>query len=410
MAYRLPFTLQVLYLLRNQQLARRQQQMQQAHQQQQFCFGEPMNANAASPAVQEQTNSQPPQGPQGLNGGGPSPPPATPTNAAAHNAQMYNVNTNALPQGSNELMSMQSLGQLVGTNEPSRLWAMMQFSQWSSDDLRRRGVQESIITIVENHRAILQRSYQGHVTLQNSIKGGQGWANVPQMLNHQLALAQQIRQAQAAQQAAANMSQDAPNASQPAVARPGPNGNLTGRPPVEHLQKAMEKIRHLKMMATNALQRAQVHDARLVPDDQRFQFNTVFEQLHLKASDLDQQAKLTMFACVMKEETLKRLIEIIVATQHQRMLLTSSSVPRYIMGLENARQYLQICQNVAENIAKRAQSIPLETFVLGNRGGPPQTTHIQQQANSPEILPLTDDLAMLQLNERSTPSPRPPSQ
>ncbi|EKM57825.1 uncharacterized protein PHACADRAFT_251692 [Phanerochaete carnosa HHB-10118-sp] len=80
-------------------------------------------------------------------------------------------------------------------------------------------------------------------------------------------------------------------------------------------------------------------------------------------------------------------------------------MPRYILDLATVRTYLQICQNVAENLSKRLLSMSQES----PQGRPQLPAHVPPQANSPPMAPPMSDLAPLQRTDRPTPSPRPPS-
>lgn len=70
------------------------------------------------------------------------------------------------------------------------------------------------------------------------------------------------------------------------------------------------------------------HDGRYVPEDQRFEYNTLFEQLFRHASDLDQPSKLSIFACYMKEEMVKRLVEIVRTMSKHPLALILMAHPR----------------------------------------------------------------------------------
>ena len=81
-------------------------------------------------------------------------------------------------------------------------------------------------------------------------------------------------------------------------------------------------------------------------------------------------------------------------------------MPRYILDLATVRTYLQICQNVAENLSKRLMSMSQEV----PQGRQQLPTHMQpSQATSPPMAPPMSDATILQ-RANPTPSPRPPSQ
>lgn len=53
------------------------------------------------------------------------------------------------------------------------------------------------------------------------------------------------------------------------------------------------------------------HDGRFVPEEQRAEYNILLDQLYGYACDLDEPSRLAIFACYIKEEMVKRLVEIV---------------------------------------------------------------------------------------------------
>lgn len=179
-------------------------------------------------------------------------------------------------------MNIQSLAPLVGTNDPHRILQILSYSQHPADELRRRGIPDNIINLVETHRALLQRTFQAQMNFQNGIKNGQAMNNLAAMQARQNAMNTQMRTPQQhtvpMPQGLAGMSPFlstvdvlvhhrllVPNAQQsmsaPAMQNAAASAarSVLQRPPPEAMQKAVQMIQQLKMYANQHLSRGKLY-------------------------------------------------------------------------------------------------------------------------------------------------------
>ncbi|KAJ3001726.1 hypothetical protein NUW54_g6250 [Trametes sanguinea] len=82
-----------------------------------------------------------------------------------------------------------------------------------------------------------------------------------------------------------------------------------------------------------------------VPESQRMEYNNSFETLHRMITELDQ--KLHHYACVMKEDAIRKLVLMILAVQQQREML-SGSVPKTFLPLESIKVMAKQVQAAAD--------------------------------------------------------------
>lgn len=68
---------------------------------------------------------------------------------------------------------IQALFQILGTNDITRINQILQMSLLSVEDLRKRGIPQDMINLVETHRTTLSRfAHQAQNTFRNAIKSG----------------------------------------------------------------------------------------------------------------------------------------------------------------------------------------------------------------------------------------------
>ncbi|KAJ3475578.1 hypothetical protein NLI96_g11747 [Meripilus lineatus] len=144
-----------------------QQQQQQSQQQQQPNPGQPqqMMHNAQNLQMGQAANGIPNnlQGPMGLQ----------PSHAPQHSSAALNqAGAGAIAQN-----NLRTLASLTGVTDPARLNDLVQFSMYSPELLRAKGVEQNVINVVEVHRAFLQRTFQAQKSFREGVMNSQGAAN-----------------------------------------------------------------------------------------------------------------------------------------------------------------------------------------------------------------------------------------
>ncbi|KAL0954744.1 hypothetical protein HGRIS_003696 [Hohenbuehelia grisea] len=262
---------------------------------------------------------------------------------------------------------------------PQQMQVMVSYANQSVEQLRAQNVPEHIIHFVESNRVNLQRtqldqSFFRQLRPQHSqMHPGQPASGGPGSMGDQMP--------QSAQQGM-------PGSGLPQGMRPpipgalgAPFGGVQGQnnaAAMAQLQRGMPGVGPnvgpvaAAMMAsrfdnTAALQQAVSHVQKIkreigaapqlmnrtvdVPPDQRVEYNTVIEQVHRSAQEIDNKLG-PIHALLKNEETLKKLVIIILTVHHQRQLL-SSSQPRFIVNLDNLRQMTSEIAKVKEEFSAK---------------------------------------------------------
>ncbi|KAI0329267.1 hypothetical protein GY45DRAFT_1371691 [Cubamyces sp. BRFM 1775] len=271
------------------------------------------------------------------------------------------------------IQALNSLRSLTEIRDTQTMSEIISYSIIPTAELQRRNVPQQLIELVEQNRDQLrnmfeqQRAFRTHVA-QNS-QGGQNQGGVPQVLPRnasgpmqasqlqggmpgqngmsalrQPGMPQVPQQANMAAPSAPGMAQNAASQQQQQAQLNGAGAARPARPTPIQQQAAIALVTKVKNECKGSAPFANrpLHN---IPDAQRLEYNTLFEQLHRLITELDH--KLPHYACVMKEDAIRKLVLMVLAVQQQRELL-SSGVPKYFLPLDAIKGMMKQVQSAAE--------------------------------------------------------------
>ncbi|KAJ3716145.1 hypothetical protein C8R42DRAFT_679661 [Lentinula raphanica] len=211
-----------------------------------------------------------------------------------------------------------------------------------SAELRARGMSETMISFIENHRSTLQNMSTDPEHFINDIRRAQPpQGPMPGNVGH-----------------GGHTSQPFPNAgniTQPFMRPPGEPQHPPplGRPSPEQL-----KIAHMTIQRTKDEIRSRVLPSMSmvdVPLENRTEYNTMLDFAFRLATELDH--KLAVYSLMSKsEEHTKKLLTAIVSVQHQRGQLAPPN-PKYIITFETLRIFTTQLQTAVQHISKLFQQL-----------------------------------------------------
>ncbi|KAJ4479972.1 hypothetical protein J3R30DRAFT_2560687 [Lentinula aciculospora] len=282
---------------------------------------------------------------------------------------------------------------------PQQLRMIIACADKSPSELRARGMSDTMISFVENHRSSLL-SMSTDQEFGNEIRRLQPPpGSMPGNVGHN-----------------GNIGQPFPgNMNQPFNRPSGelqasfPPGSTIPRPSREQLSMA-----HLTIQRNKAEYTARVLPIMPnvdIPPENRAEYNGILENAFRTANDLD--GKLALYSIVTKsEEHTKKLSNAIVSVQHQRNLLTSPN-PKFIISFDNLRNHFTQFQYADHYISDILQNI-----LRGDHpaGAPPGDQHSNYHGPSGRGMPPGQPPLNLQhpsapnlLTQPNTPlPPRPP--
>ncbi|KAH9846241.1 hypothetical protein C2E23DRAFT_767284 [Lenzites betulinus] len=292
---------------------------------------------------------------------------------------------------------------------------LVAYSVVPAAELQRRGVAPNVIQLVEHNRVKLREMFDQQRTFHNGVEqssqnqaGGVPQRNIsnsmmdlpqqgampqqngmsalgqpnPQQVSHQAGnhgmgqvggMPQNVPQQQQQQQQP--MSVNLPPGMMRAPMRPSP----------AQQQAAFEMVTRVKNECKNTP--FPPRPGVMVHDTQRLEYNQNFEQLFRLTSELDQ--KLPHYACVMKEDAIRKLVIMVFAVQHQRELL-SGSAPRYFLPLDHVKTMIKQVQSAAEAFKNYVMASAGHAQVQQGQQGPsniPQRSLVPQIPHPPANIP-----------------------
>ncbi|KAI0703825.1 hypothetical protein BC835DRAFT_1317755 [Cytidiella melzeri] len=317
-----------------------------------------------------------------------NPPPAA-QNLASSGAQQHD----------GQHAKLQGMAALSNTADPKRLNQLMQYSQFTAEQLRSQNVHPEIIDMVEMNRGIFSRHLNAQAQFHDGVKGQ---LNLQQrnMVNNQALMRPGIQQPTTNATGGPSGVQQMPppqNGNQQthptALNRPmNVPMNGTGRPSVEDMQRASAVVQRL-VQETRAQQAKNPPVYVHMPDAHRVEYNAHFEQLSRYIGELE--GKLPFVVLGFNDPVLPRkLIETMLLAQTQRQLL-SGAQPRYVIDGPTLRQMTGMTAAIVEALGKKLQGQtgrPGQQQYPGHPGSQPlpqmpmqlpQQLQSQPQASSP---------------------------
>ncbi|KAI0366315.1 hypothetical protein BV20DRAFT_972041 [Pilatotrama ljubarskyi] len=299
--------------------------------------------------------------------------------------------------------------------DPKLLNELVNYSVQPVAELQRQGVPPHIIQLVEQHRVKLREVHDSQNYFGNNIRNANGGEGIAQN--------GQNRPAGVAQLLPRNVSNPGMVGEMPNIGHPNPpqngmpqlnnnripqptatiqpgmgGGQAPGmmrpmRPSPAQQQQALEML--MKVRNESKARSFANRPPVTVPDTQRLEYNAIFEQLHRAITELDNN--LHHYACVMKEDAIRQLVNMVAAVQQQRELL-SGNAPRYFMSLDSIKMMMKQVQAAAEafknyvaNMSNGASMPPAQPGAPGQPGPSmlqrPPTMQIQQPPVVPSLPP-----------------------
>ncbi|EMD33415.1 hypothetical protein CERSUDRAFT_126157 [Gelatoporia subvermispora B] len=99
------------------------------------------------------------------------------------------------------------------------------------------------------------------------------------------------------------------------------------RPTAQEEEQGAQVVEHIKRDVMPRLSNMRIYS---VPDHQRFEFDVIFERVYKYAQEME--PNLLIFACFWKPDAIRHFVMMIVATRHQKQLL-SSTHPHYTLNV-----------------------------------------------------------------------------
>lgn len=314
----------------------------------------------------------------------PRPPSSTGPNSTVINQQPQPQRNPNAPQ---HPLQQVSQGPLMGFpgNPPYQFNQMIPYAYITAAELRMRGINEQFIAHVEEKRPHLQRFIEQHQemkrrqsiggaagTINNTPGLGMGLNGLPGTQAQQTHLQPQMVLS-AAQQMNPNLRPGVPPGLQGQTSRPNEgagiglsNGQVTGvtdgiqrsqipQPPQMPTQSSLanaipnpnvlrgrpsqERINNAAMFVQRTKKEYMTRSMAAmrftnVPEDQRQEYSTVFDNLWRFVIEVD--PKMTMYAVLLPEDLVRRLIAMVLTCQQQRSLL-SSNPPRFLLELPSLK-------------------------------------------------------------------------
>ncbi|KAI0648888.1 hypothetical protein C8Q79DRAFT_1116664 [Trametes meyenii] len=353
------------------------------------------------------------------------------------NAKLTNGNTengHASQGGANGTSSGPEPRPLSGI-QPQHMNELIMYSVHSAADLQRQGVPQHIIQIVEQNRDSLRQMFESQRAWRNRIaansQNGQNQTGAGPLMpstqnganpmqnqqqagmmagqNGMRSLGQPNGQAlppQAVNQGApqgATMSQGVPQQPQQQMGvNVGQGAVRPMRPSPAQQQAAIETVRKVRAECKNASFANRQTFA--IPDGQRMEYNTVFEYLFRLTSDLDQ--KLHMYACVMKEDAIKKLALMVLAVQQQREFL-SGGMPRYFLQLEQVKAMTKQVQTATEAFKAYMMGLAPNMHSVAQ---PPNTSSPSQAQQAAAAVMAAGQVRQIAASALQPPAVAPPAQ
>ncbi|OBZ72332.1 hypothetical protein A0H81_07506 [Grifola frondosa] len=305
-------------------------------------------------------------------------------NAPMQSAQAQN---NGAPVPPPNVPQFNGVPSLPGLSDPKLINELVNLSASSSAELRRRGIPQNIIDTVENHRPRLQEARQQQHDFRNRLaqnvqppngapqqriadgqlmnpRGQPAIANTPNPLLG-------MRPGQHAQHAVNQPTPVPPNAfgdggSQMQNNSRGPLIQMRPRPTLQDVENCSKFVQNIRA-EYHARSVGQIQP-QFVPDNQRLEYNTAFEQMWRYVHEVE--SKLHMYACFIKEDAIRKLIAMVTTANQQRELL-SSGTPKYIMNLDMIRAVTRQMQTAKDAFTNFNVNPPPENSSHGFPAPPP---------------------------------------
>ncbi|KAK0469997.1 uncharacterized protein EV420DRAFT_84200 [Desarmillaria tabescens] len=276
---------------------------------------------------------------------------------------------------------------------------VMAYADLSPAELRAKGVQEHIITFIENHRAHIQRT----AAEQNLFRGNLRGASTNQPVQPP---SEGITGAASNQQFTATLSQSplghvamsSPPQSIPNTALQNgttDEGMMEHRPQLpnntiipQFMRGNQEQLSRISSMLSQVKQdflanRMAALGSVRIPPEERMTYNAVVEQLHRATGELENKLPmLYLFANDKNDVWVKRLAVIVVTAQQQRSFLASNN-PRFIVNLDNLRLMLSEVQKGHERFNTMVQTITAQQHQHQQQQQPPPPPPGGSIANGP---------------------------
>ncbi|KIK62385.1 hypothetical protein GYMLUDRAFT_41817 [Collybiopsis luxurians FD-317 M1] len=313
-----------------------------------------------------------------------------------------------ISQGPTMPVTLEALRKL----SPPQVDMILSCADKPANELRARGMADSMISFIENHRPMLQSMAAERASFSEGLRGRQppgpnpvagpnGNVGQPQFPNSGM-----------------NMGGNMNPQLRPPGEHPGPT---IPRPTRDQISMAHIGINRLKSEYHARI--LPVMSAVDVPPESRAEYNSLLELVLRNANELE--SKLPIYSVVTKnEDGTKKLLTAIVSVQHQRSLL-GSNTPKYVLTLDTLRAFGNHLQHAVRQIHAIIQNIvkggeqhpplgppgpfldnqPINGLVPGGRGippGPPQP-HPGMQHPSPSSVQTNPPVA-------HRPPPIPPNQ
>ncbi|OCH90344.1 hypothetical protein OBBRIDRAFT_793436 [Obba rivulosa] len=372
-------------------ILRRRQEQQQEQQQRAQGAQPPSMQNTAQNGDQErrmQMMSQMQNAPMsGLPQNALMPGPSTQPINAHQVMPMQRPGAGAEPK--QEANGMNGLPNLPGM-DPARLDEFIKYAMIPAPELRAHGIPEVVINWIESHRPMLQRTWQQQQDFRGGVTkaqaaGGNGQrpaSTLPPQLFNPGAQANQGGMSSAIP-AGLNMRVDQPQLRSWRTVQIPPIQQRR-RPTAQEEQQGADLVAHIKSESMGRIGAMRMYN---IPDHQRFEFNTLFEQAYKFSQEIE--PSLHRFACFWKPEAIRHIVTMVLATKHQKHLLTMTP-PRYCLEVHTVRTMAKHFQTALEQFNGITASLYPENGqpILS---APPAT--VQQHQRIPSVPQLPPQVA-----------------
>ncbi|KAJ3509059.1 hypothetical protein NLJ89_g5424 [Agrocybe chaxingu] len=316
---------------------------------------------------------------------------------------------------------------------PAQMQAVVSMSQMSVAELHAQHIDEKMIQFVEANRASLQRTFQEQRSFQTRVRsssqapggpqgaepnGGPGPRPPGMGLNpgfpagspaqngpSMMAARQHMLNQQMAQQQQQHQQQQQPGQQ----LMGGPHGLPVNRMPQQgglvargSMNAALPIIQKMKQdfMANNFNNLPSVE----IPPEQLHEYNRILEQVHRQCTEADQRIAM-MLGVLRNEEGVRKMVQIVCTVQQQRILLSTTNSPRYIVSLDNLRMMSADLQRIVESSNHQFQQVM--------RNNPQMFTSnamMQQQQQQAQQLAQQQQQQQRQQQHQQQPQQQPPQQ
>jgi hypothetical protein len=280
-----------------------------------------------------------------------------------------------------------SFPEIVRSFNPNQLRMIIACADKGAAELRARGMSESMVSFIENHRASLQGMAVDQENFSNDLRRtqpsagmGGGLVGQPPFPNPNIPV---------------NPGQP-PFTRPPGELQPSFQPGLIPRPTREQLGVAHVNINRLKIDYTARV--IPMMPPVEIPPANRAEYSNMLDIVCRLANDLEN--RLAVFNVVTKnEEGTRKILSAIISVQHQRSLLASPN-PKFIVSFDTLRMFYTQLQNMARQI----QLIVQNMIKPGEHPSGPGDQHVVPPHTSPPPPPQLPPASQV----RPPPHPNPP--